>query len=61
MFSIASLAAVSPLAEGRELKFRAYDAIHLQPVSPLAEGRELKLPDALAVHLNDGVAPRGGA
>ena len=34
--------AKSPLAEGRELKFRLSGRLHLVDKSPLAEGRELK-------------------
>ena len=32
----------SPLAEGRELKFRRYGDEYERAQSPLAEGRELK-------------------
>ena len=52
---------VSPLAEGRELKFMETLENHIGIGSPLAEGRELKfvaIADALLIDL---VAPRRGA
>ena len=33
---------MSPLAEGRELKFISLVGVNSAPLSPLAEGRELK-------------------
>ena len=52
---------MSPLAEGRELKFRLSGRLHLVDKSPLAEGRELKY-DRLDVRPREQlVAPRGGA
>ena len=52
---------MSPLAEGRELKFLDF-VIHIcKNQSPLAEGRELKFPQGVIFRFCRFVAPRGGA
>ena len=52
---------MSPLAEGRELKFFNAHQIPGVVESPLAEGRELKLCRRFRCRPNAAVAPRGGA
>ena len=51
----------SPLAEGRELKFRRLVRNGVEVASPLAEGRELKYEDNRIPAFLVIVAPRGGA
>ena len=51
----------SPLAEGRELKYKRQENNTQNGRSPLAEGRELKFADALQLGEESRVAPRGGA
>ncbi len=51
---------MSPLAEGRELKYEEFMPLNIDFLSPLAEGRELKLQYRL-IQKPVFVAPRGGA
>ena len=55
------LAAMSPLAEGRELKSPEGFLLLRRCESPLAEGRELKSPEGFLLLRRWTVAPRGGA
>ena len=52
---------MSPLAEGRELKYEDNRIPALLVMSPLAEGRELKFVYAAIMAAVAIVAPRGGA
>ena len=52
---------MSPLAEGRELKWQSADTTRKFAVSPLAEGRELKYIIVCLQISHSRVAPRGGA
>ena len=45
---------MSPLAEGRELKYGSRKAIKKPDASPLAEGRELKFMETLENHIGIG-------
>ena len=53
--------ALSPLAEGRELKYCKMISSRVSVESPLAEGRELKYGRGVCDGKGMCVAPRGGA
>ena len=54
-------ASLSPLAEGRELKYNLPVIYIFNITSPLAEGRELKWKSSARTDGGAVVAPRGGA